>query len=237
VIFPPLSLRIIVTLRKLPKSQDSSESTATYWKSSPYFNLLQAIIQKGESLLISGATGSGKTTLLAELTQQIPSHERVIALEDTSEIQSSHPLFIKLLSRSANADGIGSVDLNTLLKQTLRMRPDRLILGECRGAEVLELLQLLNTGHQGALATLHANSCRDALRRLELLCLIHHHSGTLHSSLIRELLVNGLKWIVQLQKTAKGRIISELSEIVGKEGEMILLRKVEPSVPSLSRII
>jgi pilus assembly protein CpaF len=130
-----------------------------------------------------------------------------------------------LLSRVPNADGCGEVTLRTLLKQTLRMRPDRIILGECRGAEVLELLQALNTGHKGALATLHANSPRDALRRLELLCLLGG-GGVLPLFAIRDLLSYGIQWIVQVENQGNKRKISELYKVEGREGDTILMRPV-----------
>jgi pilus assembly protein CpaF len=175
--------------------------------------------------VISGATGSGKTTLANDLIAEIPQNIRIIALEDTSELAPQHPHFISLVSRAPNADGFGEVTLRTLLKQTLRMRPDRIILGECRGAEVLDLLQVLNTGHRGALTTLHANSPRDALRRIELLCLLAS-GGSLPSSVIRELLSLGIQWVVQIQREGMVRRISELWKIEGREGDTILMRQV-----------
>ena len=190
---------------------------------SPLFAQLAEAVRKGDSVLISGATGSGKTTLAGDLLAEVPEHERLLALEDTPELAPAHPHFVSLISRPPNADGFGEVTLRMLLKQALRMRPDRIILGECRGSEVLDLLQALNTGHRGSLATLHANSPRDALRRVELLCLLAA-AGAVPLSAIRELLAVGVQWIAQVKRAGPQRIISELWRVEGREGDTILLR-------------
>ncbi len=223
VTFPPISKKgVLISLRKLPEpSQHLSR-----WKESLYFKNLCQAIQKGESIILSGATGSGKTTLANDLLSQVPPCERVIALEDTPELAPTHPHFISLVSRPPNADGCGEVTLRTLLKQALRMRPDRIVLGECRGPEILELLQALNTGHQGAMTTLHANSPREALKRIELLCLLSN-SGNIPLKAIRELLAFGIQWIVQLENVNGKRKISEICKIEGQEGETILLRPIQ----------
>jgi pilus assembly protein CpaF len=211
-----------VSLRRLSSVQ-TREIATSRWQDSPLYEKLQSIVLSGDSLLIAGATGSGKTTLLSDLLGIIPPHERIIALEDTPEIIPQHPHFISLVSRPANADGYGEVTLRMLLKQTLRMRPDRILLGECRGSEVLELLQALNTGHKGAMATLHANSPRDALRRIELLCLLSAGSS-LSSSCIRELISLGIQWVAQVERTGPYRRVSELYRVEGREGDTILMR-------------
>jgi pilus assembly protein CpaF len=227
VLFPPLCAKgITVSIRKIGARSESPPDSAkrSSWQEDPGFSLLQEIVLRGETLVLSGSTGSGKTTLLTELIGLIPHHERLIALEDTPELFPNHPHFLSLQSRPQNADGYGEVTLRTLLKQTLRMRPDRILIGECRGDEVLELLQLLNTGHTGALTTLHANSPRDALRRLELLCLLAS-GGTLPPSLIRELLAHGIQWIAQVRRNPQGvRKITEIWRIEGREGDTILMR-------------
>jgi len=218
-VFPPISPNgIMVSLRRLPQP-----SQVLRWAKDPFFSVLRQIVNRGETLIISGSTGSGKTTLASELLSTVSQDERIISLEDTRELAPHHPQFIPLLSRAANADRFGEVTLRQLLKQTLRMRPDRIVLGECRGPEVLELLQALNTGHRGTLATLHANSPREALRRIELLCLLSS-GGVLSLSAIRELLVLGVQWIVQVERTSNGRVIKDLSQIAGREGETLLLR-------------
>lgn len=226
VAFPPLSgAGILVSLRRLPKPAEIPGLGAR-WSESPLFAPLARAVRDGDSVLISGATGSGKTTLACDLLEQVDARERIIALEDTPELAPRHAHFLSLVSRPPNPDGFGEVTLRALLKQTLRMRPDRIILGECRGAEVLELLQALNTGHRGALATLHANSPRDALRRIELLCMLASgaNGGALPLAAIRELLSVGIQWIAQVKRLGAQRRITELWKVEGREGDTILLR-------------
>ncbi len=241
IAFPPLARQgILISLRRLSQASHAESfpypSETHRWKDSALFHPVVEAIKRGDSMLISGATGSGKTTLASDLLGLVPKNERIIALEDTPELAPQHPHFLTLLARPPNADGYGEVTLRTLLKQTLRMRPDRIILGECRGTEVLELLQALNTGHQGALATLHANSPRDALRRIELLCLLAA-GGSLSSTGIRELLSLGIQWIVQVKRVGSLRLITEFWKIEGREGDTILMRPVIESPPSLNSLI
>jgi pilus assembly protein CpaF len=228
--FPPLARPgILVSLRRLPRvgqKADSDEGTRRWQGSAAAYDLLRRSALAGDTILISGATGSGKTTLLNDLLAELPAEERILALEDTPELAPRHPHFVSLQSRPANADGCGEVTLRMLLKQALRMRPDRILLGECRGGEVLELLQCLNTGHRGTLATLHANSPRDALRRIELLCLLGGE-GALPQGIIRDLLASGVQWVAQTDRDALGhRHIREIARIEGREGDTLLLRPV-----------
>jgi pilus assembly protein CpaF len=240
VAFPPLARQgVLVSLRRLasagsmPVSTDAARALGeTRWSSTPasashHLRLRQAV-REGDSIILAGATGSGKTTLAGDLLAEVPPHERLLALEDTPELSPSHPHFVSLTSRPPNADGFGEVTVRTLLKQALRMRPDRVILGECRGGEVLDLLQALNTGHRGSLATLHANSPRDALRRIELLCLLAAQ-GAVPLPAIRELLASGIQWIAQVRRAQDEsgkarREISELWRVEGREGDTILMR-------------
>lgn len=208
-----------ISLRRLPTRRQRG---AERWDREVYADLCKRVSQ-GQSLLITGATGSGKTTLTNDLIAAVPAHERLVVLEDTTELSPDHPHLVSLLSRPPSADGVGEIRLRDLLKQSLRMRPDRIVLGECRGDEVLELLQALNTGHRGTLATLHANSARDALRRLELLCLL---AGPLSVSGIRDLIASGIQCIVHVKREGQRRFISEIQEVSGREGDTILLRAV-----------
>lgn len=223
-IFPPLSpAGILVSLRKLPEPGTLEK----VWADSPYYPILRDLVRNQETVLVVGSTGSGKTRLANELLSEISADERILALEDTPELAPNHPQFFPLISRCANADGFGEVTLRTLLKQTLRMRPDRIVLGEIRGNEVLDLLQALNTGHRGTIATLHANSPREALKRIEVLCLLAAGSS-LPLGALRELLAGGIRWIVQVERTPQGRRVRELVEVAGREGDTILLRPKSP---------
>lgn len=239
VAFPPLARQgMLVSLRKLAAmsaaaddgdATDAASRGARRWTASrEAYSLLRQAVSDGDSILLSGATGSGKTTLASDLLAEVPAHERILALEDTPELSPRHPHFVSLTSRPPNADGCGEVTLRTLLRQALRMRPDRVILGECRGGEVLDLLQALNTGHRGAMATLHANSPRDALRRVELLCLLASQ-GSVPLPAIRELLSAGVQWIAQIARETDPsgravRLIREVWRIEGREGDTILMR-------------
>jgi pilus assembly protein CpaF len=220
-IFSPLVRGIAVSLRK--SSGALSSTGISLWGHDPGFPFLASQVTLKKNILISGSTGSGKTTLLTELLTKVPAQERLITLEDTPEIQAQHPQKVSLYSRTANADGFGEVSLRDLVKQTLRMRPDRIILGECRGAEILELLQVLNCGHRGTLATIHANSTRDCLRRAELLCMLHGPAN-LQSPVVRELLASSVDVLVHVERIGNQRKITRIDEVAGMEGQQILLR-------------
>jgi pilus assembly protein CpaF len=240
--FPPLARQgVLISLRRLASAgkkpfsagleaetggETPERQRLRRWQHSPFYVRLAQAVREGDSILIAGATGSGKTTLANDLLSEAPPAERILALEDTPELSPEHPHFISLTSRPPNADGLGEVTLRQLLRQALRMRPDRVILGECRGGEVLDLLQALNTGHRGAMATLHANSPRDALRRIELLCLLAA-GGAIPSSAIRELLSVGVNWVAQVRRTSTGRTIESLWKVEGREGDTILMRRIE----------
>lgn len=230
--FPPLAqFGIYLSLRRLPiRSQtpllEAQAISRHRWKaSSTAFEILTQSMSHHETILIAGGTGSGKTTLLNDLLSFVPENQRLIALEDTAEIHPSHPHFLSLLSRVQNADGFGSVTLRDLLRQTLRMRPDRILVGECRGDEILDLLQALNTGHRGTLGTVHANSARDALRRIELLALLAA-KGTVPSPLIRELIAHGIQKLVFMDRLNGVRRIHTILQLEGREKDVLITRPV-----------
>jgi pilus assembly protein CpaF len=236
IAFPPLaSSGIYVSLRRLPTKDLRSKLTAQLesqarWQSSESaFSLLKESTLNHETIVFAGGTGSGKTTLLNDLLSFVPENERIIALEDTAEVHPSHPHFLGLLSRVANADGFGLVSLKDLLRQTLRMRPDRVLIGECRGDEVLDLLQALNTGHRGTLTTIHANSARDALKRIELLALIAAR-GMIPPSLIKELIAGGVQKVAFLAREKGQRKIQSVISLHGMERDVILTK-------DLSRVV
>ncbi len=228
-VFPPVaSASLAISLRRTALCANPAPSIEETWKNQAGYDLLRSVIQRKENLVIAGATGSGKTTLLNTLLSDVAGKERVLLLEDTPELLPRHPHSVRLLSRPANSDGYGEVTLRTLIREALRMRPDRLIIGECRGPEVLDILQAMNTGHRGTLATVHASSARDALRRLELLALL---GSTLPSPVVRELIAGGIQWVVHLERTEQGRKIMEIVQLAGREGDTILLRPVLRSSP------
>lgn len=237
LVFPPVSRNgICLSLRRLPGGgsrglEDAMLRGKKRWEtSSTAFQLLVQSTRNHESILFSGATGSGKTTLFNDLLCFVPERERLIALEDTAEIEPVHPHFLGLLSRPPNPDGFGGVSLRDLVRQTLRMKPDRILIGECRGDEVLDLLLALNTGHRGTMATIHANSALDAIRRLELLGLIAS-KGRIPSPLIRTLISRGIQKIVHLEARDSVRNIREIISLEGMEREGIVSRRVFPMVP------
>ena len=179
--------------------------------------LLEVAVRERRSLLVSGGTGSGKTTLLNALSAFIAAEERVVTIEDAAELRLQQPHVVRLESRPASVEGRGEVTIRDLLRNALRMRPDRIVIGEVRGPEALDLLTALNTGHRGALSTLHANSPSDALRRLETLALMAG-VGLPHAA-IREQLGRGFELVVHLERLADGRrVVTEIAEVVRAAG-------------------
>ena len=179
--------------------------------------LLEVAVRERRSLLVSGGTGSGKTTLLNALSSFVAAEERVVTIEDAAELRLQQPHVVRLESRPASVEGRGEVTIRDLLRNALRMRPDRIVIGEVRGPEALDLLTALNTGHRGALSTLHANSSADALRRLETLALMAG-VGLPHTA-IREQLGRGFELVVHLERLADGRrVVIEIAQVVRAAG-------------------
>lgn len=176
------------------------------------------------NVLVSGGTGSGKTTLLNVLSSFIPAHERIVSIEDAAELKLRSENLVRLEARPANLDEPG-VSVRQLVMNALRMRPDRIIVGECRGAEAFDMLTAMNTGHEGSMTTLHANSARDALRRLETMLLI---AGTeMPVKVIRQNMAAALQLIVQVTRGTDGvRRVTELVEVAGMEGDIILTQDI-----------
>jgi pilus assembly protein CpaF len=175
--------------------------------------------------MISGGTGSGKTTMLNALTSFIPTHERIITIEDAAELQLQQDHVVRLETRPPNAEGRGEVVARDLVKNALRMRPDRIIIGEVRSAEALDMLQAMNTGHEGSLTTIHANSPRDAISRLETMILM---AGTnLPDRAMREQIASALDVIVQLSRMTDGtRRVTSIVEVTGMEGDIITTQEI-----------
>ncbi len=187
--------------------------------------LLKGIIKAKLNTLISGGTGVGKTTLLNVLSRFIPDNERIITIEDSAELQLKQEHVVRLETRPSNIEGKGEVTQRDLLRNSLRMRPDRIIVGEVRGSEVLDMFQAMNTGHDGSLSTIHANSPRDALMRLETLVAL---TGlNIQSSFIKRYISSALDVIIQLTRLVDGsRRIMSFQEVTGMEGETITLQEI-----------
>jgi pilus assembly protein CpaF len=183
-------------------------------------DLLAGLVRAKANIIVSGGTGSGKTTLLNILSSFIPRNERIITLEDTAELQLQQPHVVRLESRPANVEGIGAVSMRALVNNSLRMRPDRIVVGEVRGSEVLDMLQAMNTGHNGSLATIHANTPRDALARLE--NLVNLSGVQIPVKALRQQITAAVNFIVQTNRVLDGsRKVVSITEITGMEGEVI----------------
>ncbi|MGI9017883.1 MAG: CpaF family protein [Euzebya sp.] len=227
VILPPLSIKgPVMTIRKFPEQpllmadlvQIGSMSQATA-------DFLRACVEGKLNILVSGGTGTGKTTVLNAVSQFIPARERIVSIEDAAELQLNQPHIIPLEARPANAEGSGLVTIRDLVRNSLRMRPDRIIVGEVRGPEALDMLQAMNTGHEGSLTTVHANSPRDALSRLETMILMSGIELGLRA--VREQIGSALDLMVHLDRLGDGRrVISAIEEIQGLEGDVITTQTI-----------
>jgi len=187
--------------------------------------LLKAIVKARLNVLISGGTGAGKTTLLNILSSFIPTTERIVTIEDSAELQLKQPHVVRLETRPANIEGHGEVPQRLLLINALRMRPDRIIMGECRGSEAIDMLQAMNTGHDGSLTTLHANTPRDALSRLE--TMISMANLDLPERAMRQQIASAINVVIQVSRLSDGsRKLMQVSEIVGMEGEIITMQDI-----------
>jgi pilus assembly protein CpaF len=223
VIVPPLSIDgPALTIRKFRRDKLTLEQLVKYGSiSQPGADLLKVIGRCRVNTLISGGTGSGKTTLLNCLTRYIDDDERIITCEDAAELQLQQPHVVRLESRPPNLEGEGEVKMRDLVRNCLRMRPERIIVGEVRGPEAFDLLQAMNTGHDGSMGTLHANSPREALSRLE--SMITMGGFQLPPRTIREMVVASIDVIVQAARLRDGsRRITHVTEVVGMEGDVVI---------------
>jgi len=187
--------------------------------------IIGALVKAKTNILISGGTGSGKTTLLNILSSYIPENERIITIEDAAELRLMQPHVVRLETRPPNMEGAGEIDARALVKNTLRMRPDRIIIGECRGGEIIDMLQAMNTGHEGSLTTIHANTARDALVRLENMVGLAGYN--VQQKALRQQVVAAISVVIQTSRLSDGRrkIIS-IQELTGMEGDMITMQEI-----------
>lgn len=221
VVVPPLAVDgPAISIRRFGRRRPGPDELISSGSLSPLAaEILQAAVRGRRTVLVTGGTGSGKTTLLNALSAWIGVEERVITIEDAAELCLRQPHVVRLESRPASVEGRGEVTIRDLLRNALRMRPDRIVIGEVRGAEALDLLTALNTGHDGALSTLHANSPEDALRRLETLALMAG-VGLPHEA-IREQVGRGVEVVAHLRREPGGsRRVSEISEVVRRDGSV-----------------
>jgi pilus assembly protein CpaF len=226
-IIPPLSLSGgLLTIRKFARNRfDLGELIQIGTVSAPAADFLRRCIEADLNMLVSGGTGTGKTTMLNALSAAIPDRDRIVTIEDAAELQLAQRHVLRLEARPKNIEGEGEITIRDLVRNALRMRPDRIIVGEVRGAEALDMLQAMNTGHEGSLSTIHANSPRDALSRLETMVLMAGYDLPLRA--IRQHVSSALDLIVQIDRLDDGsRRLTGISEVQRMEGEMITLQNL-----------
>jgi len=226
-IIPPLAIKgPTITIRKFRKDKLTMDDLIASGTISPEMvEFLKVCVKFRRNILISGGTGSGKTTTLNALSEFIPNEERIITVEDAAELQLKQEHWVQLESRPPNIEGKGQITIRDLVRNCLRMRPDRIIVGECRGGEALDMLQAMNTGHDGSLTTIHANSPRDALSRLETMVLM---SGLdLPVRAIRDQVASAINIIIHQSRFSDGsRKVTHISEITGMEGDIITMQDI-----------
>ena len=226
-IIPPLAIDgACMSIRKFSRDPLQLQNLVDKKSLTPEIGeLLRGVVQARLNTLVSGGTGTGKTTILNILSGFIPSNERIVTIEDAAELQLRQEHVVRLETRPTNIEGKGEVSQRELVKNALRMRPDRIILGEVRGAETLDMLQAMNTGHDGSLTTIHANSCRDALTRVE--TLVAMAGLNLSTKALRNYISSALDVIIQLTRLADGtRKMTSVQEITGMEGDVITLQEI-----------
>jgi pilus assembly protein CpaF len=226
-IIPPLALDgPILSIRRFGRSPLTTEDLVRFGSvSEDMLAVLRTMVMARLNILISGGTGSGKTTLLNCLSHYIPETERIVTIEDSAELQLQQPHVVRLETRPPNIEGKGEVTQRDLVRNSLRMRPDRIIVGEVRGPEALDMLQAMNTGHDGSVSTVHANSARDALSRLEMMMQMAGYNLPIRA--MRQQISSALNLIVHTTRMSDGsrRLIS-ISEIAGMEGDMIMMQEL-----------
>src|SRR3954451_8547756 len=227
VIIPPISLvGPVITIRKFASTPLTTEDLIRFGSATPeMFDFLRACVEARLNIFVSGGTGSGKTTMLNVLSSFIPNDERIVTVEDAAELQLRQEHVVTLESRPANIEGKGAIPIRELVSNSLRMRPDRIIVGECRSGEALDMLQAMNTGHDGSMSTGHANSPRDMLARLETMVLLGGVEPPARG--LREQIASAVDLIVQQSRLKDGtRKIVNITEVQGMEGDVIVMQDV-----------
>ncbi len=226
-IIPPLALKgPTVTIRKFPKKRIVYKDLVAFGSMTEEIaDFMRLCVESKLNIIVAGGTGSGKTTLLNVLSNFIPATDRIITVEDSAELSLAQDHVVRLETRPKNIEGEGEVSIRDLVKQTLRMRPDRIIVGECRAGEALDMLQAMNTGHDGSLTTIHANTPRDCIARLETLCMMA--GMNLPTKAIREQISSAVHLIIQQSRLSDGsRKVTYITEVTGIQGETVSLQDV-----------
>ncbi len=232
-VIPPLALKgPSLTIRKFPKHRlDFSKLVHGESLTQDMVDFLQVCVEQRRNIVVAGGTGSGKTTLLNLLSAFIPHDQRIVTIEDAAELKLDQPNLVSLESRPSNSEGTGEITIRDLMRNALRMRPDRIVVGECRGGEAIDMLQAMNTGHNGSLTTVHANSPRDVVSRLEVLVLMGGIEIPIMA--IREQLASAVDIIIQQNRLPCGhRKVTQISEVVGVESGTIQLQDIYKFKPS-----
>jgi pilus assembly protein CpaF len=226
-VIPPISLvGPVLTIRKFSKNPITVDQMIQFGSvSAEAVQFLKACVEARLNIIISGGTGSGKTTLLNVLSSFIPSDERIITIENAAELQLRQEHVVTLESRPPNIEGRGEITIRDLVMNSLRMRPERIIVGECRGGETLDMLQAMNTGHDGSMTTAHANTPRDALARIETMCLMAGMDLPVRA--IREQVASAVDVICQQERMRDGtRKVTTITEVSGMEGDVITMTDI-----------
>jgi len=226
-VIPPVAIDgASITIRKFRKDKLSIEQLIEFGSlTAPMAEFLHACVASRLNIVVSGGTGSGKTTLLNVLSSMIPEDERIVTIEDAAELQLQQDHIVRLETRPTSLEGKGMVTIRDLVRNALRMRPDRIIVGECRGGETLDMLQAMNTGHDGSLTTLHSNTSRDALSRMETMVMMAGMDMPL--KVIRQQISSAIDLIVQQTRLKDGtRRITAVTEVAGMEGDTIVLTDI-----------
>ncbi|MFA0757771.1 MAG: hypothetical protein PVTTEEND_000855 [Candidatus Fervidibacter sp.] len=227
VVIPPLAIKgPCITIRKFSRKPLTIEKLIEFGSlTEPMAIFLQAAVQARVNIIVSGGTGSGKTTMLNVLSNFIPPWERLVTVEDSAELQLQHENWVALEARPANIEGVGEVTIRDLVRNALRMRPDRIIVGECRGPEALDMIQAMNTGHDGSMSTLHSNSPRDTIYRLETMIMMA--GMELPQKAIARQISSAVQLIVHQARLSDGsRKVTHITEVQGLEGDTVLLQDI-----------